>query len=160
GPNFPPGAGGTQAAYNAALPGQLNSLRSGQLYPYLKAEKVYLCPADKTDLLYYQRNVYVTSYVWNGSVCGFGKYQINNVTASYKITQFKPDAILQWETDEKTPFFFNDASSFPDEGISARHGKGATVGLFSGSTFSVVLKNWYGIGLAGTQGQRGAGIPA
>ena len=155
GANFPTGGGGTVASYNGVLPAQINSLHQGQIYPYLKTDKMYLCPADKLNNLYYQRAVYITSYVWNGAIIGFG-----NVSRPYKITQFKPDVIVEWETDERTPFYFNDSSSFPDEGISGRHGNGATVGLVSGSTVSVVLKNWYGNGLAGTSGSRGAGIPA
>jgi prepilin-type N-terminal cleavage/methylation domain-containing protein len=155
GANFPGGGGGTVAAYNGILPAQINSLHQGQIYPYLKSDKMYLCPADKLNTLFYQRAVYITSYVWNGAIIGFG-----DVTVPYKITQFKPDVITEWETDETVPFDFNDSSSFPDEGISSRHGKGATVGLISGSTTSVILKNWYGNGLAGTSGSRGAGIPA
>jgi hypothetical protein len=78
---------------------------------------------------------------------------------TYKITQFKPLNIILWEADEKTPFYFNDLSSFPDEGISGRHGKGATVGVVSGSTRRINLKDYYGPLYAGAQGQRGQGIP-
>ena len=77
-----------------------------------------------------------------------------------KISAFKPMSILQWETDEKTPFFFNDCSSFPDEGISGRHGKTATVGIISGSTQTLAYKDWYANTYAGAATQRGAGIPA
>jgi prepilin-type N-terminal cleavage/methylation domain-containing protein len=156
GANFPAGAGasGTLVSYNGILPAQINSLHQGQIYPYLKSDKMYICPADKPNNLFYQRGVYITSYVWNGAISGF------STNRSFKITQFKPDVITEWETDETVPFDFNDSSSFPDEGISSRHGKGATVGLVSGSTTSVILKNWYGNGLAGTLNSRGAGIPA
>ena len=61
--------------------------------------------------------------VWNGAINGF------SAGKAYKVTQFKPDVVLQWETDENTPFFFNDSSSYPDEGNSPRHGKGATIGI-------------------------------
>ena len=66
----------------------------------------------------------------------------------------------EWEADEKTPFYFNDSSSFPDEGISGRHGKGATILMFSGSTERIQLKKYYTSEFAGAQGQRGAGIPS
>jgi type II secretory pathway pseudopilin PulG len=159
GPNFPPGGGGTFAAYNAALPAQLNSMRSSLLWPYLKNEKIYMCPTDKPDNLFFQRNVYVTSYVWNGAISGGGALGSGG---TYKISHvnFKWDCIVQWETDEKTPFFFNDASSYPDEGISNRHGKGATVGLVSGGTERILYKTWYQNNMAGAQGARGGGIPA
>jgi prepilin-type N-terminal cleavage/methylation domain-containing protein len=134
---------------------QINYFRRGQLFPYVKTEKILLCPADKPDSLFYQRNILFDSYVWNGAVCGYGKY----APKSYKITQFKPMCILQWETDEKTPFFFNDVSSYPDEGISGRHGAGATVGLISGSTERIALKLYYTSRYAGAPGARGSGIP-
>ncbi len=154
--NIGVGGSGTLPGYTAALPAQIASFKRGQLYPYLKTEKVLLCPGDKPNTDFYFRNIYLTSYVWNGAICGYG----HTGSATYKITQFKPDVILQWETDEKTPFFFNDASSFPDEGISTRHGKGATVGLISGSTERIIYKTWYDNTMAGAPGSRGNGIPA
>jgi prepilin-type N-terminal cleavage/methylation domain-containing protein len=154
--NVPTGGGGTLAGYNAVLPLQVTSFKNSQLGNCLRTEKVLLCPSDKPDSNFYLRNIYTTSYVWNGAFCGFGALPAG---ASYKITRFKPDCIVQWETDEKTPFYFNDASSYPDEGISTRHGKGATVGVISGSTERVIYSTWYNNLMAGTQGSRGAGIP-
>jgi len=140
---------------------QVNFARLGQLFPYIKTEKILLCPADKPDGLYYQRNIYFTSYVWNGAICGYGAYNgKNGQLGSYKISQFKPQSIIQWEADEKTPFYFNDCSSFPDEGISGRHGKGATVGLVSGATEKIKLVQYYSNKYAGAQYGRGNGIPA
>ena len=153
-PNLPTGP--TSALnFPTVLSNQVNFCRRGQLFPYVKTEKVLMCPADKPDTLYYQRYIYFSSYVWNGAVCGYGNYS----PKSYKITQFKPMCILQWETDERTPFFFNDCSSFPDEGISGRHGAGATVGLISGSTERIALKLYYTSRYAGTPGSRGGNIP-
>ena len=152
--NITPTAGTTAAAYPAALAQQLTYFRQGQLYPYLKTEKIMMCPSDKVDALFYNRAILFTSYVFNGAI---NKFSTDN---SYKITQFKPLAVMMWETDEKTPFFFNDSSSFPDEGISERHGKGATITVFSGSTQRINVKGWYGNEFAGAAGQRGAGIPA
>jgi prepilin-type N-terminal cleavage/methylation domain-containing protein len=161
--------GANQNNFSMILSNQLTYFRKGQLgpVPYLSnAEKVMLCPADKPDGLYYQRNIYFTSYVWNGAVCGYGTPTDGSRAGispkSYKITAFKPMNILQWEADEKTPFFFNDCSSFPDEGISGRHGKGATVGLISGSTRSIRLKDYYTTAYAGpaNQSPHGSGMPA
>ncbi len=148
-------ANGTSAAgFQVALSNQLTYFRKGQLYTFLKTEKVMMCPSDKVNNAFYQRGVLYTSYVWNGAVNGYSGNK------SFKITQFKPLAVLMWETDELTPFFFNDSSSYPDEGISARHGKGATVALFSGSTERLSVKEWYNNQgeFAGAAGQRGAGI--
>ncbi len=143
--------GTTQAGFDAALRAQLAFFQRGQLYSYLKTEKTMLCPSDKVNSLYYQRGVLYTSYVWNGAVNRYG----NN--PALKITQFKPLDVLMWETDETTPFFFNDSSSYPDEGISARHGKGATIGVFSGSTERIAVAKWYSNTdqFAGAKTQRG-----
>lgn len=155
---------GNQFNFSLILSNQQYYCKQGELFPYIKTVNIFLCPADKPDALYYQRNIFFTSYVWNGAVCGYGAPGDSGVRAgiapkSHKITDFKPLNILQWEADEKTPFFFNDCSSFPDEGISGRHGKGATFGLISGSTRSIQLKEYYSNGYAGGATYRGTQIP-
>ena len=101
------------------------------------------CPADVPGtpggggIHFYDRGQYLTSYIWNGAVIGYAN------GATYKSSRFKADAILIWEADERTPYFFNDASSYPDEGISERHGKGATVGLFGGAALRMNLSDFY-----------------
>ena len=163
GPNLAPTGGTTAAGYAAALATQLTYFRQSQLYTYIKTERVMLCPSDKLNANFYQRGVLFTSYVWNGAINGYTGDNTKTPTAarSAKITSFKPLSVLMWETDEKTPFFFNDSSSFPHEGISERHGKGATIALFSGSTERITIKNWYGNEFAGAQGTTyGASIPA
>jgi hypothetical protein len=149
----PGGSGGNLTAYNTDLPGQINAIHGGQLFPYIKTEKVFKCPADnKMDSNFFARKIQVVSYVWNGAIDGYASGQTPS-----KITAFKPEAILQWETDENYPAYFNDCTSFPDEGISSRHGKGATVGLFSGVTQKLrQVTDWYQPTMAGTRGQRGA----
>ena len=161
GANCPTEAGANATTFAAALAQQLTYVQGpvayAQLFTYLnKAVKVFLCPADVVNALYYQRNIYFDSYVFNGAICGYGA----SPAKSFKITAMKPMNILMWETDEKTPFYFNDCSSYPDEGISGRHGKAATVGLISGSTYGITVADWYGNGLAGAAGARGAQIPA
>jgi prepilin-type N-terminal cleavage/methylation domain-containing protein len=162
GANLPPGNTSVQM-FPVALSNQLVYFARGQLYEYLRDYKVMKCPADnKIDNLYVQRNILFTSYVWNGSVCGYGALQNlpPNRPRTYKITDFKPHAVLMWETDETTPFYFNDTSSYPDEGISGRHGKAATIGLFDGSTETIRLVRWYSWEFAGTREARGSSIPA
>jgi hypothetical protein len=150
----------TAATFPRYFSNQVVYCRQGQLFPYVKSEKIYLCPADKPDGNYYQRLVLCSSYVWNGALCAYGGYNATLANPSFKITQFKPMNILQWEADEKTPFFFNDASSFPDEGISGRHGKGATVGLISGSTTKIQVKQYFTQRYAGpyNQNPHGSGM--
>src|SRR5436190_310889 len=78
----------------------------------------------------FARGTYITSYTWNGALVGYPGATAMVPPRPFKLAQFKADAILQWETDETRPEFFNDFANYPDEGISARHGKGAVIGLF------------------------------
>jgi hypothetical protein len=164
GANLTPVGGATAASFATILAQQITFFRQGELFPILKNEKTMMCPADVVDQNYYARNIYFTSYVWNGAVCGFGAPggpRAGIAPKSHKVTAFKPLSILQWETDELTPFYFNDCSSFPDEGISSkRHHGNAVVGLVSGSTQILKTADWYKNGLAGAAGSRGGGIPA
>jgi prepilin-type N-terminal cleavage/methylation domain-containing protein len=150
----------TPGGFTTAYSNQVNFVRKGQLFPYIKTEKILLCPMDKPNANYYQRAILVSSYVWNGAICGFGHLAgKNGQTGTYKITQFKPLSIIQWETDETLPFDFNDFSSYPDEGISGRHGRGATVGLVSGSTEKIAFAQWYSYKYAGPAMARGGSFP-
>ncbi len=163
GPNLPPGGSATAATFPTILSNQQFCAKSGLLYPYLKTVKVLLCPADIPNDLYYQCNVYFTSYVWNGAICGYGAPggpRAGIAPKTYKMAQFRPLSIIQWEADRNTPFWFNDTSSFPDEGISPRHGKGATVGLISGSTQRIAVKDWFSQQFAGpaSQNPHGSGM--
>ena len=156
GANIAPVGGATDAAsFATALASQLTYFKQGQLYPFLKSEKIVMCPADVVNAKFYTRGIYITSYVWNLTVNGFGAIS----PQTYKITAFKPLTMLMWEDDETQSSYFNDAANYPDEGISGRHGKGATVGLISGSVQSVKVVDWYGNTLAGASGQRGQSIP-
>lgn len=132
---------------------QYESFKRGQLYPYLRDYKVMMCPADKENNLFSQRNIVITSYIWNGAIQEFSS------KSAHRITRFKPTNVLQWEADERTPFWFNDSSSFPDEGISERHGEGATVGLMDGSTERITVREFYGDMFAGAKDARGGRIP-
>jgi len=135
---------------------QIEFCKRGELFPYVKSEKIFECPADNIyNALFFQRAIFFDSYVGNGAVCGYGNIQ----PKSYKITSFKPTAFWLWEADEKIPFYFNDCSSFPDEGISGRHGKGATIAEFGGSTERIAVKLYYSSLYAGAEGARGSGIP-
>jgi type II secretory pathway pseudopilin PulG len=141
GANLP--TAGTTVKYNTntlnVLSNQQYSCQMGQLFPYVKSVSVFVCPADRSDPYFSYRYIYFTSYVWNGAVSGYGNLPSGR---SYKITQFKPNSILQWEADENTPFYFNDCSAYPDEGVSGRHGNRTTVGLISGGTLRIPLEEY------------------
>lgn len=129
---IPGGSGSTAAQYQADLPGQLAAVTNGQLFPYLLDSRVFMCPADRPDsVLFWARKIQITSYTWNGAINGY------STLAPYKFSQFRPDAILQWETDEKTPLYFNDAVNYPSEGISGRHGTNVLCGMFGGGVTEI-----------------------
>jgi prepilin-type N-terminal cleavage/methylation domain-containing protein len=157
---YGPPYNGAFGAYSVAtVNNQLQAQKQSGFWPYLQAGKIYFCPLDKTNntrlrSLFLQRGQWITSYVMNGAACGYGKLGAVRPN-TYKITQMRVDAILFWEADEQTPFYFNDASSYPDEGISQRHGGGnsvsstvnvgggATVGVLDGSTRYITYRQFY-----------------
>lgn len=156
GANFSWG-GGDQSAYNAALPLQQASFAQGQLYSYVKALNVLMCPGDRPDALFYQREFYLSSYIWNGAVNGYDTAGTN----SFKLGQFKPIAILQWESDETVASSFNDGADLPTEGFTRRHGGTrsgdptmdthamVTVGVIDGSSKQMNSKTLYQLGAGG-----------
>lgn len=108
-----------------------------------------MCPSDTPGLgVFYNRQIEVVSYGWNGAVNGYTSGQ-----RPYKITAFKSDDILQWETDDSVAYYFNDCCNYPTEGLSKRHGKGATLGLFSGVVEKMNRNDFYNIA-AGTTRNR------
>jgi len=120
--------------------------QSALLYPYLPNPAVLLCPADVPNNLVYKRSQFLTSYVWNGAVEGYGGHTINNnnVLVPYKLSDFRrTDCILMWENDETLTNQWNDMANFPDEGVSQRHGKGGTVAFFDGSSRRFNLMDFY-----------------
>jgi prepilin-type N-terminal cleavage/methylation domain-containing protein len=138
---------------------QLRFFENGQLGPLLaKNQKVMECPRDiklrggGLELQRYRdRQMKLTSYTFNGAVCGYGGREVGGAANgnTYKLSGFKATDLLVWESDETDPFNFNDAGQNPanaNEGVSQRHsggrvlnptrdaGGGAVVGRFGGST--------------------------
>lgn len=139
---------------------QLPWFEIGLLGPLLgKNQKVMECPRDVKQRgagrylqWWREREMKLTSYTWNGAVCGYGGgREVANATAlgaTYKLSGFKANDFLMWESDETIPFNFNDAGQNPanaNEGVSQRHaggtaldptrdvGGGAIVGRFGAS---------------------------
>ncbi|MBI2925370.1 MAG: type II secretion system protein [Verrucomicrobia bacterium] len=152
----------SQAQLDSQLSNQVAAFKEGQLGKYLQTEKTLMCPKDRLEStgskkrLYWARSVKITSYTWNGAIISYSGYKPG------KISAFKPSQILQWETDEWEPLFFNDAGNEPWEGISQRHAGGratssttdvkgsSVVGLIGGSAQSLRYKRFYD--LAGRHG--------
>ena len=163
----------------AQLERQREAFRLGQLGPILNTEKVMICPKDNTESrgikrnLYLQRNVKITSYTWNGFVGGHGSGSGGSAPggpfATYKTTDILPSNLIMWETDENTPFLFNDAGNRPDEGISQRHagsipkdsytdvGGRSAVGAIGGHAVNMTFREFY---LMVGKGRRGGLQPA
>ncbi|MCC7375238.1 MAG: type II secretion system protein [Verrucomicrobiales bacterium] len=154
---------------------QLEKVKTGQLYPFLSTHQVFVCPRDRVEQAglkkaqFRQRDQKISSYVMNGALNSFGSLTgWDTRLATHRITAFRPTVIIQWEADEMKPFFFNDCSSFPDEGISQRHGGGfaaneridvkggGAAGLISGTAINLKYKKFYE--LAGRVDGRGAGL--
>jgi prepilin-type N-terminal cleavage/methylation domain-containing protein len=139
---------------------QLPWFQNGQLGVLLgKNQNVMDCPRDVKMRgggrylgLWRGREMKITSYTWNGAVCGYGGgREVANATsrgATYKLSGFKATDFLMWESDELDSFNFNDAGQNPanaNEGVSQRHaggmarsptidaGGGAIVGRFGSS---------------------------
>jgi prepilin-type N-terminal cleavage/methylation domain-containing protein len=112
----------------------------GQLWPYMQERNVYWCPLDRTNTaLFRQRDMRVGSYVMNGAVSGYSTGPQGNWT-TYRMSEFLADRMLYWEADEKQPSNWDNASSTPDEGVTARHNNGSMMGMFSGHTEYMKLK--------------------
>jgi prepilin-type N-terminal cleavage/methylation domain-containing protein len=147
---FAPGVSGTAADYANYFPQQLEAFRRGQLFSSLSSQKTLMCPGEQLNPLFYQRQFYLSSYVWNGAVTGYDK----QTERTYKLARFKPTNILQWESDETSPQTFNNGADFPSEGFTRRHGGShgepeqdshgrVTVGLLDGSAKQMSLKELY-----------------
>jgi hypothetical protein len=89
--------------------------------------------------LFAQREVQITSYVMNGAVNGYGR----ELFPCVRLDRMMPNAVVLWETDELEPRYFNDGASFPTEGVSARHLRGAVNGAFDGSVGYIKFDAWY-----------------
>jgi len=109
---------------------------TGALFPLLDADDVFRCPSHIYENDSISKSTWLTSYLMNGAMVAFGWDQDKRDTA-YRIDQFRPLAILYWEAAEPGASGgsdgWNDGSSFPDEHMTRRHGKGATVSLADGS---------------------------
>jgi prepilin-type N-terminal cleavage/methylation domain-containing protein len=137
---------------------QEQHVENGVLWKYIRNRKVYRCPFDPPP---YQRGgpQNLTSYCMNRAVVGVDPFT-NNFTyrPSWKITQFKPNDILFWESDERLDIW-NDGCNNPTEGITARHGSsrnqanslakvysntaGAIIGCIGGQAEWIIVADFY-----------------
>jgi prepilin-type N-terminal cleavage/methylation domain-containing protein len=127
------------AAFNA---------QSGLLWDSLHGGKVLLCPMDNPGEIYQkpkggteQRAQQLSTYIMNGAVIGFRTgYHSNAIPV--KASQMLPTDCILFEADDRKAFSYNDGSSWPSEGISARHSNGATQAALDGSSSYVRNDDW------------------
>ena len=133
-----------------------DNIETGQLWPYHKQRGIYWCPAEQTNTFaFQQRQQQVTSYTMNGSASGFTTKPAGLPYVSYKLALFKIDRMLYWESDEKQPSYYDNATSRPDEGCSRRHSQGIVMGMFGGQTEFMKYNTYVTeAGIAGYPGQR------
>lgn len=139
----------TDGDYETAIAGQLQAVTQGQLYRYYNSAKTLMCPADQENALFDQREMYISSYIWNGAVSSYDTSSAN----THKLGQFAATRILEWESDEMNPISFNDGADYPQEGYTRRHGGNhtpdpnddlrakVTVGIFDGSAKWMLLRD-------------------
>ena len=153
-PNWDGGAGGTPPGWlylvSSRIPDPLvapwlttggnSAWLSGLWWNYMPNSKSFLCPVDIKSSTYIknQRNNELSSYVMNGTICGFADASNQNQYNKCKVSSVWSTSacFIQWEPDENTlgvgnpgAFEFNDAANFPSappsggEGIGRLHSK-------------------------------------
>ena len=112
---------------------QAKAYAGGLLYTYIGSPAVFRCPLDRTNTATWRsRAQKMSSYLMNGSVCGFGAVSAAGSAGSYKASAFQPDSVMFWQALETNPGDFNDGSSSPQEGITKLHSVGTTIGVVDG----------------------------
>ena len=129
---------------------------AGLLWDYLKTMAVYRCPTEKTTgPIYLTRANKMSSYVMNGAVDGYGtplgsglggEHAGGVAPKTYKITQFRQDAIIMWQGDELGNWA--DGSNYPTEGFTQIHGgQSGTLGGVDGHVQQMKRINFTGLTL-------------
>jgi prepilin-type N-terminal cleavage/methylation domain-containing protein len=122
--------------------------RSSLLWDNLHGGKVLLCPMDEPDHVYIsnkgaasQRQQQLSSYIMNGAVIGFRSGYYAQVMP-VKVGQMLPGDCVLFEGDESSAFSFNDGSSWPSEGLTARHLNGGVIATVDGGAVYVRRPEW------------------
>jgi prepilin-type N-terminal cleavage/methylation domain-containing protein len=117
-------------------------VKFGSLWRYINTFETYHCPADKEPYLGRtpsgENSHELASYMMNWAAAGFGAVTFSQVPA-LRLTRMPADGIAFWEADETKPNtdMWSDGTNEPKNGLTPRHGKGATVARFDGGT------EWY-----------------
>ena len=120
---------------------------AGLLWDSLREPRVFLCPMDQPAKGIYSggsfeaRKQQLSSYIMNGAVMGF-RSGFHSNAVPVKITEMQRGDCVLFEADDQNAFSFNDGSSWPSEGITARHLRGATQAAMDGSANYVRDDAW------------------
>ncbi|HEY3760750.1 MAG TPA: prepilin-type N-terminal cleavage/methylation domain-containing protein [Verrucomicrobiae bacterium] len=133
---------------SASGPAAFNA-QAGLLWNVLHGGKILLCPMDNPTESYppdkngkiTSRAEQLSSYIMNGAVIGFRTGYRSNAPP-VKISQMNAGDCLFWEADDRIAFAFNDGSSWPLEGVTARHANGATWAAIDGSSRYIRDLDW------------------
>jgi len=124
----------------AGQPFTATTEQTGVLWPWMKNPGFYKCQLDHGPFLPGSVHL-MTSYIMNGAVIGFRTgYKSNSLPV--KILQMQPGDCVLFEADDSDPWYFNDGSSWPSEGITARHLQGATLAAVEGSASYIRDDEW------------------
>ena len=137
-------AGWLYKADLTAFPPAEFKVETGLFWSILHNPKLYVCPMDDPgSATFGDRPQQISSYAMNGAVVGYPSYPVDFTITPVKLQQMRADDCAFWETDERSPSFFNDGANNPSEGVSARHFQGAIQGTFGGAVSYVKLNDWY-----------------
>jgi hypothetical protein len=146
--------------YNDLLgrPTQQSQVRQGVLWRYLKTEAVYHCPADQPPYrgLVNGRNSHeLTSYLMNWAAGEFGHGSVVQFTRvpAFRLSRMPSDGIIFWEGDETNGDvnMWSDGTNLPPNGITRRHGLGASVARFDGSVIWITRAEY--VNMAASSGR-------
>ena len=135
------GGAGWLYKYPAAYPNPFTEehREGGAIWEYLQEGDVYHCPVDVGQRM--GPSHYITSYLMNGAICGWSRKP-----PSYRRTQFRSDAVVFWEPQERAMTNdYNDGSSRPNEGITQRHHDGLVLGSIDGQANRVSWDEYLGL---------------
>lgn len=113
-----------------------DQVKYGVLWKYLNTYDVYHCPADTPPYLGgTTRNTHqMASYMMNDAASGNGA-AVTSQAPSLRLGRMQTDGIAFWEADEtRGGDMWDDETNRPNNGLTARHGKGATLIRFDGAT--------------------------
>ena len=126
-------------------------MEEGLLWDYLKDRDLFRCPLHYRNHKYDNLSLRLTSYLMNGAIAGFPNgfdppEPPEAFFRVYPLDKFRPDGVVFWEPpdpnglgEEENPAGdwgedWQDGSSSPDQGMTYRHGDGATFSFFDGHT--------------------------